>query len=124
LDVATALDRLEFPAHDRDTVAYAAAHASDLAASIEGADAVALWRRLRRVPPEAVAVAGALGPAEAARMWLNDVRQRRLAINGDDLVAAGLRGRAVGEGLEAAHAAMLEGRAPTREEQLLVASRP
>ena len=48
-------------------------------------DATARRRRrcgalLRREPPEAVAVAGALGPGppEAARRWLADVRHRRL----------------------------------------------
>ena len=54
----------------------------------------------------------------AARRWLDDVRHRRLAIDGNDLVAAGLYGRAVGEALEAATVAMLDGRAGSRDEQL------
>ena len=68
-----------------------------------------------------MALAGALGPAEAARRWLEDVRHRRLAINGDDIVAAGITGPAVGEALDAAMVAMLEGRAGSREEQLAAA---
>jgi len=124
-DAAPALDRLAFPAAARDVVARAAAAAPHLAAAAErfggeptDAD---LWRTLRREPPEAVAAAGALGPAEAARHWLDDVRHRRLAIDGHDLVAAGLNGPAVGAGLDAAMEAMLEGRAPGREEQLAAA---
>ena len=84
-------------------------------------DDVALWRRFRREPPEVAAVAGARGDAAAARRWLEDVRHRRLAINGDDIVAAGLDGPAVGEALDRATEAMLAGRADTREEQLAAA---
>ena len=65
--------------------------------------------------------AGALGQRDAARRWLDDLRHRRLAIDGNDLVAAGLQGPAVGAGLAAAMEAMLEGRADTREEQLAAA---
>jgi tRNA nucleotidyltransferase (CCA-adding enzyme) len=116
-DVAPMLDRLAFPAGDRDAVARAAA-AGPAPAS---ADDVALWHRFRRKPPEAVAVAGARGDAEAARRWLEEVRHRRLAIDGNDIVAAGLSGPAVGEALDRAMQAMLEGRAPGREEQLAAA---
>ena len=84
-------------------------------------DDAALWRRFRREPPEAAAVAGARGDAAAARRWLDDVRHRRLGITGDDIVAAGLSGPAVGEALDAAMVAMLEGRANSREEQLAAA---
>ena len=45
------------------------------------------------------------------RRWLDDVRHRRLAITGDDLVAAGLSGPAVGDALEAAQLAALRGEA-------------
>ena len=115
-DVAPMLDRLAFPAHDRDAVARAAA----IEPAAAGTD-VELWERYRREPPEAVAVAGARGDAEAARRWLEDVRHRRLAIDGNDVVAAGLSGPAVGEALDRATRAMLEGRAPSREEQLAAA---
>jgi hypothetical protein len=57
----------------------------------------------------------------AARRWLEDLRTRRLAITGDDLVAAGLRGPAVGAGLDAAMRAHLRGEAPDRERQLAAA---
>jgi tRNA nucleotidyltransferase (CCA-adding enzyme) len=112
----TDLDRLAFPAQERDVVARAAA-----AEPLSAGDDVALWRRLRREPPEAAAVAGARGDTSAARRWLEDVRHRRLAITGDDIVAAGLYGPAVGEALEAAMLAMLRGEADSREEQLAAA---
>jgi hypothetical protein len=74
-----------------------------------------------------VALAGALGPEREARRWLDDVRHRRLAVTGDDFVAAGLTGPAVGDALEAAQLAMLAGEAPGAAEQLaagLAAVRP
>jgi tRNA nucleotidyltransferase (CCA-adding enzyme) len=78
---------------------------------------------LRKQPPETVALAGAYGDkaAAAARRWLDDVRHRRLAITGDDIVAAGLYGPAVGEALDRAMVAMLLGEADTREGQLAAA---
>ena len=125
------LDRLAFPAHERDVVARAAAGATYLtdvidpqrhaAETAERITDVELWRALRNEPPEAAAVAGAFGPADEARRWLDDVRHRRLAIDGNDLVAAGLSGPAVGEALDRATVAMLEGRARTREDQLAAA---
>ena len=110
------LDLLAFPANERDAVNRAAA-----AEPLTEAEDVTLWRRFRREPPEAAAVAGARGDAAAARRWLEDVRHRRLAIDGHDIVAAGLEGPAVGEALDRAMAAMLLGRADTREEQLAAA---
>ena len=122
-----ALDRLEFDAGSRGIVLEAASVAP-LAAELAtvGGDA-ALWRAARRMGPEAVAVAGALGAERAARRWLDDVRHRRLAITGDDFVAAGLTGPAVGDALEAAQLAALAGEAPGAAEQLaagLAAVRP
>jgi hypothetical protein len=55
------------------------------------------------------------------------VRHRRLAVTGDDFVAAGLSGPAVGDALEAAQLAALGGEAPGAPEQLaagLAAVRP
>jgi tRNA nucleotidyltransferase (CCA-adding enzyme) len=61
------------------------------------------------------------GAEDVARRWLYDVRHRRLAIDGNDLVAAGLSGPPVGEALDRAMEAMLDGRAPGRAEQLVAA---
>jgi tRNA nucleotidyltransferase (CCA-adding enzyme) len=109
------LDALAFPAAERDLVAATIPDLRDDMSDLE------LWRAARRARPESVAAAGAVGAAGAARRWLDDVRHRRLAIDGNDIVAAGLEGPAVGEALDRATAAMLDGRAPGREEQLAAA---
>jgi len=121
-ELADGLDRLAFPARDRDTVVAAATRARGLAPVMGGMDpASALWALLRREAPETVALAGALGAPDAARRWLEELRHARLAIAGDDLLAAGLEGPAVGRALEAATGAMLDGDAPDRDAQLAVA---
>jgi len=119
-DLPGALDRLAFDARERATVTVAATSAPRLAEDAPRDD-VGLWRRFAGERPETVALAGALGAGEAARRWLEDVRHRRLAITGDDVVAAGLGGPAVGRALEAATEAMLAGAARTRDEQLAAA---
>jgi tRNA nucleotidyltransferase (CCA-adding enzyme) len=121
--IAAKLDDLAFPAGERDIVARSSDSATYLTDVIEGANDAELWGALRKHAPETVALAGAYSDeaAQAARRWLHDVRHRRLAINGDDIVAAGLYGPAVGEALDAAMRAMLLGRAETREEQLAAA---
>ena len=116
--LAGRLDELEFDAAARRAVVDAAARAPALSERIGGLSDAELWRVLRGERPETVAVAGALGPAAAARRWLEDVRHRRLAITGDDFVAAGLSGPVVGEALDAAQLAALNGEAPGAEEQL------
>ena len=108
-DLAQRLDALGFPARERKIVV-AAARTYD----IEDAGDADLWRTFHRLPPEAAEVAG-------ARRWLDDVRHRRLEISGEDLVAEGLTGTAVGEGLERATVAMLDGDAPDRSSQLKIA---
>jgi tRNA nucleotidyltransferase (CCA-adding enzyme) len=112
------LDELAFPAAERDVLAAREPEIEDDWSDVE------LWRHLRGVPLEAVAAAGARGPMSAARHWLETVRRRRLAIDGHDIVAAGLEGPAVGAALERAMEAMLEGRADTREAQLAAAVPP
>jgi tRNA nucleotidyltransferase (CCA-adding enzyme) len=74
-------------------------------------------------PLEAVALAGALGADEPARRWLDDLRHVRLAIDGGDLMAAGIpEGPAVGRALERALAARLDGTiAPGRDAELAAA---
>jgi tRNA nucleotidyltransferase (CCA-adding enzyme) len=114
------LDALGFPARERDLVV-AAATAPARHQKLPPAGDAALWRALRREPPEAVAVLAATGAAAGARRWLDDLRHRRLAIGGDDLVAAGLSGPAVGRALEAATVAMLDGGADDREAQMAAA---
>ncbi len=122
------LDRLGLPADERDAVVESAARAGGLGEELRRLGPAAapsfLWRLLRRERPETVALAGALGgepAAAAAASWLGELRHVRAAIDGRDLLAAGLSGPAVGRGLDAALAAALDGRAPDREAQLRAA---
>ncbi len=121
-ELAERLDWLEFTARERDAVVAAATRARSLAPVMGGMDSASgLWALLRREAPETVALAGALEAREAARKWFEEVRGVRLAIDGDDLVAAGLSGPAVGRALDAAMGAALDGEAMDRDAQLRVA---
>ena len=120
-DVAGALDALAFPAAERAIVTAAAA-AGELAAALHGARTPAdVAAVAAREPAEALAVAAALGAAEPVADWLREWRHVRLAITGEDLLGAGLRGPAIGAALRAAHAAALNGDAADRDSQLDVA---
>jgi tRNA nucleotidyltransferase (CCA-adding enzyme) len=113
------LDDLAFPAEDRDVVC-AAALAPGRLSFPERASLLA--RRLRGVPVEAVALAGAAHDPGAARRWIEELRHVRLAIGGDDLLAADIpAGPEIGERLGRALDAALDGDAPGRDEQLRVA---
>jgi tRNA nucleotidyltransferase (CCA-adding enzyme) len=119
------LDVFAFPGEDRDAIVRAGHDAPSLCIAIEAAGRPSeLARALSRAGPEAVALAGALGPAHDSRRWLSDLRRAEIAIDGGDLLAAGIpAGPAIGRGLAAAHAAMLDGEALTPAEQLAVALR-
>jgi tRNA nucleotidyltransferase (CCA-adding enzyme) len=117
------LRALAFPAPDAAAV-LAAATAGRLRAALDAATRPSeVDALLRREPPEAIALAAALGLGGrgAVAAWRDRDRDRRLAVTGDDLLAAGLRGPAVGAGLAAARAAMLDAGAETREDQLAAA---
>lgn len=126
---AELMDRLALPSGLRDDVLEVCRRAGSVAERLQRADrpseiAAAVGSRAF---PELVALAGALGGPEAhkaAREWLERLRQVQLEIDGDDLRAAGIPpGPALGAGLVAARAALLDGRASTREEQLAEAVR-
>jgi tRNA nucleotidyltransferase (CCA-adding enzyme) len=106
---------LAFPA--ADAVAIRAAAALEPLASDRPSEVDAV---LRRLPVEAAVLAAA--DSEAARDWLERGRHLRLAITGDDLLAAGLRGEEIGRGLAAARAALLDGLATDRDSQLAAAT--
>jgi tRNA nucleotidyltransferase (CCA-adding enzyme) len=118
---APLLDRLAFTAPARDAILAAARLGPGIALGLEQAGGVPsrIALAVGAAGPATVALAGALGPAAAARSWLTRLRHVRLQITGDDLIAAGVRpGPAVGAGLAAARAATLDGRTPDRGSQL------
>jgi tRNA nucleotidyltransferase (CCA-adding enzyme) len=116
------LDALELTARERDVVV-AVARAQGIEGRLAGASRPSEIAAVARgVPIEAVALAGALGAADAARAWLTDLRHVQLEIDGADLLAAGIpQGEAIGRALAAALEARLDGSAPDRDAQLAVA---
>jgi tRNA nucleotidyltransferase (CCA-adding enzyme) len=118
-DAAT-LDHLAFPGADRRPL-LAAAGLDPVGARLRAARRPSEVRRLLVREPIEVSVLAAAHGDEGARRWIAEWRHVRPAIDGNDLVAAGLHGPAVGAGLEAAMSALLDGRAPDRESQLAAA---
>jgi tRNA nucleotidyltransferase (CCA-adding enzyme) len=119
VSLTAALDHLGFGRQDRDVVVAAADGFKRLHGSLDGSDAD-VWRLLRRERVETAQLLAAAGDPGAQR-WLERIRHRKLSISGDDLVAAGLTGAQVGDGLSRAMVALLDGRAPGREDQLRAA---
>ncbi len=119
------LDSLAFEAAERDLILAAATRAQSVARALASATQPSeIAAAVAGAPPELVALAGALGPAENARAWLERLRHTRLEIDGGDLLAAGVpEGPAVGAGLRAALAAKLDGAASGREQELAEALR-
>jgi tRNA nucleotidyltransferase (CCA-adding enzyme) len=110
------LDQLELTARERE-IALAC-----LAVAPAPADQrpSALWRHWHRLPVEAVALAGARGDRAAAARWIEELRHVRLAIGGDELIAAGLsEGAEIGRRLERTLAARLDGALPDDPAQQL-----
>jgi tRNA nucleotidyltransferase (CCA-adding enzyme) len=104
VEIVALLDRLEFTAPDRDRVAAAAAAVPRLVGALPAAERPSRLRAaVARIWPEGVALAGGVSEpaAEPARRWLTELRNVRLAITGDDLLAAGVpEGPEVGRRLE------------------------
>jgi tRNA nucleotidyltransferase (CCA-adding enzyme) len=128
-EIVAFLDRLEFPAGDRDRVAAAAAAVPRLIDDLPAADRPSRLRAVAlRVPLEGIALAGAVSEpaAEPARRWLGDVRHVRLQISGDDLLAAGIpAGPAIGSRLETTLRRRLDGELDDgREAELAAALEP
>jgi tRNA nucleotidyltransferase (CCA-adding enzyme) len=117
------LDALGFTAQDRDVVVAAATEAPSAAEELrDAARPSEIAAVLGRAPVELAALAGALGAAEPARRWIDELRHVRLEIDGDDLIAAGVpQGTSIGAGLTAALRAKLDGEASGREAELAVA---
>jgi tRNA nucleotidyltransferase (CCA-adding enzyme) len=110
------LDGLEFSAAERERIMRSALVAWSLVEQLTGSSSPSqLHEALWACPPEAIALAGALGaegsaaPA-TARRWLEQLRHVRLSITGDDLLAAGVpAGPELGRRLDAALARKLDG---------------
>jgi tRNA nucleotidyltransferase (CCA-adding enzyme) len=98
VELRALLDRLQFPAAERERVASAAIAVPGLSQGLLGERSpAALHEALAGVPIEAVALAGALDgehspAARVARRWLDELRHVRLQISGEDLLAAGVPG--------------------------------
>jgi tRNA nucleotidyltransferase (CCA-adding enzyme) len=119
------LDRLAFEGAYRDAIVAAAERCDALARALNDAERPShIGAAVGGGGVELVALAGALGAATPARLWIEQLRNVVLEIDGDDLIAAGIaEGPAVGFGLRAALAAALDGEAGDRERQLEVALR-
>jgi tRNA nucleotidyltransferase (CCA-adding enzyme) len=131
------LDRLEFPAPDRDRTLVSVIAVPRLTQALPEARTASTLRDIvAGTPPEGVALAGAIAdrdrngePGEqqessrAARRWLTEVRHVRLQIGGEDLLAAGVpEGPEIGRRLEATLRLRLDGAlAPGRDAELQAA---
>jgi tRNA nucleotidyltransferase (CCA-adding enzyme) len=117
------LGSLGLPGARRDLILGCVGRARSLARSLEAATLRSeIAAAVGGAAPEVVALAGALGPRDAAALWIGSLRRVTLQIGGDDLVMAGIApGPAVGRGLRAALAARLDGRACGREAELALA---
>jgi tRNA nucleotidyltransferase (CCA-adding enzyme) len=111
------LDDMGFTAPERDLVAAASRFSTGapLRAARTNAEVA---RAARGAPVEAVALAG----GENARRWLAELRNVRLDINGDDLLAAGIpEGPEIGARLQRALDRKLDGEIAGREQELSAA---
>jgi tRNA nucleotidyltransferase (CCA-adding enzyme) len=117
---AALFDRLGFEAGDRDAIVAAARDADTLMRALKSAKRRSeIARAAARASLEEVALAGALGAPEAAREWLERLRDVRLEIDGRDLLGAGVpEGPAIGRGLQAALDAKLDDCLSGREAEL------
>ena len=117
------LDRLAFEAEDRDVIISTVTRASEVAEALSAARQPSeIFRAAAGAPLELVALAGALGPSDAAASWIERLRHVHLEIHGSDLLAAGVpQGPAIGRGLRAALEAKLDGRVKGREAELAAA---
>jgi tRNA nucleotidyltransferase (CCA-adding enzyme) len=104
-------------------VADAARDPAGLAAEMGAASRPSqLHALLRKRTPEAIALARAHGAEEAERRWRDELRDVRLEIGGDDLIAAGIpAGPEIGRRLDAALARKLDEGVSGREAELAAA---
>jgi len=109
-DADQRLAGLDFTATERAVLRAAADAPGTAAAALAAERPSQLARVLRGLPVEAVALAGAARAAEPVRRWLDELRHVGLAIDGDDLLAAGIeRGPEIGRRLAATLDRRLDG---------------
>ncbi|HEX3802369.1 MAG TPA: hypothetical protein VHV75_05985 [Solirubrobacteraceae bacterium] len=117
------LDRLGFTAPDRQAIiesaTEAAALAKRLAVTTSRAEIASIVGKARI---ETVALASAQGAPSQSQTWLQELRHAHLQINGEDLIQHGIpEGPGIGQALQAARDALLDGVATDRDSQLRVA---
>lgn len=124
------MDGMELPAPERDLVLRAATRADSFADALANArESSEIYEIASRESLETVALAGAWGELSrsgadvAAHRWMTELRNVRLEITGEDLLAAGLsEGPEIGLRLQAALCAKLNGKlADGREAELAAA---
>jgi tRNA nucleotidyltransferase (CCA-adding enzyme) len=118
------LDGLALSRDERDRVARAAVSGPGLAGVLfTEMPSSELYDLLRREPPEALALALASGaPGEPVLRYIADLAGARLAVTGDDLIAAGVRpSPALGRALEETLRRKLDGQVSGRDEELALA---
>ena len=114
---AALLDRLEHPAAGREQILASGFGVAEIAAQLRADAAPSRLRELlAHLRPDGVAVVGALaeratpGASAAAVRWLEELRNVRLQITGDDLIGAGIpAGPDIGRRLDAALRKRLDG---------------
>ena len=119
------LDDMGLTAAEREAVSAAALEAETLAERLEHAHRPSEVRHLvLGRPPEQLAVAAGLGAGEPVRRWMEEWSRVGLAVDGGDLIAAGLEeGPQIGAALDAAWSAALDEGVDDRDGQLAAALR-
>ena len=92
-DADQRLAGMAFTASERAVLRAAARAPAIAAAALAAQRPSELARALRGLPVEALALAGPDGAAEPVRRWLGELRHVGLAIDGNDLIAAGIAAR-------------------------------
>ncbi len=125
-EIAALLEWLEFTATERDRVADAAVAVPALIEALPAAVHPSQLRAVAlRVPPEGIALAGALSATAElpARRWLGELRHVRLQIGGEELLRSGVpQGREIGRRLEATLRMCLDGELPDERDAQLRAA--
>ena len=121
--LAARLDELGFTSQERDAIVQASTGAAALAERLAlAASGAEIARTVGTSGIETVALASAQGAPAQSRTWLQDLRHRELKITGDDITASGIpEGPRIGQALQAAREALMDGLATDRDSQLRVA---